>query len=76
MIAAVYGRKSTEQNGVGDEEKSVSRQIEHAKTYAAKKGWTVDDAHVYGFPPAAAERTLSSAAISGARDVRGIPPRP
>ena len=41
MIAAIYARKSTEQNGVGDEEKSVTRQIEHAKAYAAKKGWTV-----------------------------------
>jgi site-specific DNA recombinase len=47
MIAAVYARKSTEQNGIGDEEKFVARQIEHAKAYAAKKGWTVDDAHVY-----------------------------
>ncbi len=40
MIAAV-SRKSTEQNGVGDEEKSVTRQIEHARAYAARKGWTV-----------------------------------
>jgi DNA invertase Pin-like site-specific DNA recombinase len=47
MIAAIYARKSTEQNGVGDEEKSVARQIEHAKAYAARKGWTVDEAHVY-----------------------------
>jgi site-specific DNA recombinase len=47
MIAAIYARKSTEQNGVGDEEKSVARQIEHAKAYAAKKGWSVDDTHVY-----------------------------
>jgi DNA invertase Pin-like site-specific DNA recombinase len=47
MIAAMYARKSTEQNGVGDEEKSVTRQIEHAKAYAAQKGWTVHDEHVY-----------------------------
>src|SRR5215831_17783550 len=47
MIAAIYGRKSTEQNGVGDEEKSVTRQIEHAKSYAARKGWLVEDDHVY-----------------------------
>src|SRR5437879_4203305 len=45
MIAAVYARKSTEQNGVGDEEKSVTRQVEHARAYAARKGWTVE--HVY-----------------------------
>ena len=47
MIAAIYARKSTEQNGVGDEEKSVTRQIEHAKAYAARKGWLVDDDHLY-----------------------------
>src|SRR5436190_2161288 len=47
MIAAVYARKSTEQNGVGDEEKSVTRQVEHARAYAARKGWTVADEHVY-----------------------------
>ncbi len=33
MIAAIYARKSTEQNGVNDEEKSVTRQVEHAKAY-------------------------------------------
>ena len=31
MIAAIYARKSTEQNGVADEQKSVARQIEHAR---------------------------------------------
>lgn len=38
MIAAIYARKSTEQNGVNEEEKSVARQILHAKEYALKKG--------------------------------------
>src|SRR5262245_47787281 len=42
MIAAVYSRKSNEQNGVVDDQRSVQRQIEHAKQYAASKGWTVD----------------------------------
>ncbi len=27
MIAAIYARKSTDQNGVGDEEKSVTRGV-------------------------------------------------
>jgi hypothetical protein len=30
MIAAIYARKSTDQNGVSEAEKSVTRQIEHA----------------------------------------------
>jgi site-specific DNA recombinase len=47
MIAAIYARKSTEQTGVSDEEKSVTRQIEHAKAYAGKKGWRVCEEHIY-----------------------------
>jgi DNA invertase Pin-like site-specific DNA recombinase len=47
MIAAIYARKSTEQNGVPDEQKSVARQVEHATIYAVSKGWTVADEHVY-----------------------------
>src|SRR5262245_51652373 len=38
---------ATEQNGVGDEAKSVTRQVEHARAYATRKGWVVADEHVY-----------------------------
>jgi hypothetical protein len=31
MVCLIYARKSTEQNGVGEEEKSITRQVEHAK---------------------------------------------
>src|SRR5581483_4210685 len=47
MTAAIYARKSTEQSGVGDEERSVARQIAHARLYAERKGWTVVDQHLY-----------------------------
>ncbi|HEY6180248.1 MAG TPA: recombinase family protein [Kofleriaceae bacterium] len=47
MTAAIYARKSTEQNGVAEEQKSVARQIEHARAYASGNGWTVDDASVF-----------------------------
>ena len=47
MIAAVYARKSTDQNAVADEQKSIARQVDHARQYAQRKGWTVDDAHIY-----------------------------
>ena len=47
MIAAIYARKSTEQNGVVDEGKSVTRQIQHSRAYAERKGWTVDDRFVF-----------------------------
>ena len=47
MIAAIYARKSTEQHGLNSEEKSVTRQIEHAKAYAAQKGWTISEDYIY-----------------------------
>src|SRR2546428_9002432 len=47
MTAAIYARKSTEQNGVSDEARSITRQIEHARAYAERKGWTVANEHVY-----------------------------
>ena len=47
MIAAIYARKSTEQNGVANAEKSVTRQIDHATAYAVRKGWTVAPEHIY-----------------------------
>ncbi len=47
MIAAIYARKSTEQSGVSEEEKSVKRQIEHAQAYAINKGWSVSADHIF-----------------------------
>ncbi len=47
MTAAIYARKSTEQTGVSDDEKSVTRQIEHAKAYAGERAWTVAEGHIY-----------------------------
>jgi hypothetical protein len=47
MTAAVYARKSTDQTSVADEQRSVARQIDHARHYATRKGWTVSDEHVY-----------------------------
>jgi DNA invertase Pin-like site-specific DNA recombinase len=47
VIAAVYARKSTDQLGLTDEQKSVTRQVEHARAYAVRKGWTVPDECVF-----------------------------
>lgn len=47
MRAAIYARKSTEQAGIHEAERSVTRQVHHAKAYAGKKGWIVLDEHVY-----------------------------
>jgi DNA invertase Pin-like site-specific DNA recombinase len=47
IVAAIYARKSTDQVGVSDENRSVARQVEHAKAYAVRKGWAVAQTHVY-----------------------------
>lgn len=47
MIAAIYARKSTEQTGVSEDERSVTRQVDHARAYAERKGWTVAEEHIY-----------------------------
>src|SRR5688500_2894788 len=47
MNAAIYARKSTDQSGVSDDQRSVARQVDHACQYAARKGWAVLDEHVY-----------------------------
>jgi site-specific DNA recombinase len=47
MIAGIYGRKSTDQAGVAADQKSIARQIEHARAYAAAKGWTVDETCIF-----------------------------
>ncbi len=47
MIAAIYARKSTEQYGVADDQKSIARQVDHARDYAVRKGWAVDEAAVF-----------------------------
>jgi len=47
VIAAIYVRKSTDEGAKAEEAKSVTRQVEHGKEYAAKKGWTVLDEHIY-----------------------------
>jgi len=46
MLSAIYARKSTVQEIV-DDQKSVARQIEHARQYAQRKGWTVDECAVF-----------------------------
>ena len=60
MIAAIYARKSTEQTGVADEQKSVARQIENARAFVAARGWTVG--------PIFADDAVSGAEISRLKD--------
>ena len=47
VIAAILARKSTDQPGVADAERSVTRQVEQARAYAARKGWIVDERSIF-----------------------------
>lgn len=47
MRAAIYARKSTDQGGMADEDRSVARQVDHARRYASRKGWTVVESCVF-----------------------------
>lgn len=47
MIAAIYARRSKEQDDAEDEAKSVNRQVENARVFATAKGWTVLEEHIY-----------------------------
>lgn len=47
LRAAIYARKSNDDNGGNPENKSVARQVERAKAYAKRKGWEVEEEHVY-----------------------------
>jgi len=46
-VAAIYARKSTEQVGVTDEQRSVTRQIEHARASALAHGWVVGEEYLF-----------------------------
>lgn len=64
MIAAIDGRKSTPQKSVSGTSESVERQIEHARAYAERKGWTVAAEHVYTTPDGPADLGLFPAGVS------------
>jgi site-specific DNA recombinase len=69
MIAAVYCRKSTAENGVAEDQKSVARQLDQARGFAAAKGWTIDEDAVFvddGISGAEHERRPGFVALLGA----------
>jgi len=44
---AIYARKSNEQKGVTDEQKSVARQEDNARAYAHAHGWPIHEPSVF-----------------------------
>lgn len=47
LRAAIYARKSNDDNGKTLDNKSITRQIENATAYAESKGFTVNPEHVF-----------------------------
>jgi len=47
VIAAIYARRSKEQRGADEEAKSVTLQVRNARAFAAERGWTVAEDHIY-----------------------------
>src|SRR5260370_21979019 len=47
MRAGIYVRKSTAQDNVPEDAKSVVHQDKRCRAFIAQQGWTVLDAHVY-----------------------------
>jgi DNA invertase Pin-like site-specific DNA recombinase len=48
MVAGCYARKSTDEGDKVADAKSVARQVQRAKEYAAKKGWRFTDDGISG----------------------------
>src|SRR2546429_82439 len=47
MKAAIYARKSQDEEDKPDDDKSVARQVRSGREFIAKKEWTLDEEHVY-----------------------------
>jgi len=47
MRAAIYARKSTDDNDRDADNKSVTRQVERVRQFIAERGWSVNEAHIY-----------------------------
>ena len=63
MIVAIYARKSTAQE-VGEDAKSVTRQVENAKRFALQQGWSLDERYIFvddGISGAETERLAARA---------------
>jgi site-specific DNA recombinase len=74
IVAGIYARKSSDQTSVADDAKSVTRQIETARAFAARKGWPIDEAHIF------IDDGISGAVFSGRpgfmRLLNAMKPRP
>ena len=47
MKAAIYARKSNDDNDKNKDNKSVTRQVEQARLFAEDNGWLVSEEHIY-----------------------------
>jgi site-specific DNA recombinase len=47
MIAAIYARRSDDQNDRAEDAKSITRQVERGQAFAQTRGWIVAESHVF-----------------------------
>jgi site-specific DNA recombinase len=47
VTVAIYARKSTDQAGVAEDAKSVTRQVERGRAFATAQGWTVAESAIF-----------------------------
>jgi site-specific DNA recombinase len=47
LLVAIYARKSTDQNGTAEAEKSVTRQVDQARAFASSRGWSVAEDYIF-----------------------------
>ena len=48
MRTAIYARKSNDDNEKSAEDKSITRQVAHARDFCKRKGWSApDEQHVF-----------------------------
>ncbi len=74
IFAGLYARKSTKEEGKTEEEKSVTRQRDHALDYAKTKGWRILPECMWVEPKEISGGTLERPALNALR--KALKPKP
>ena len=74
MIAAVYARKSSDDERSSEDGRSVDRQVHLAREFAARRGWAVADEYVFSDANVSGAEFRNRPGLS--RLLAALPPRP
>ena len=67
ITAGVYARKSTDEGDKAADAKSVARQVQRAREYAAKRGWRFDEKFIF------TDDGVSRAEFRNRQEAQGVP---